>query len=211
MTRPATAPRAPLTIFTARRIHTMDESLPEATAVAVSEGRIVAVGDLDAMAPWREGREVTVDDRFADKFLMPGLIDNHIHPFLGAVLTPMELIAPEPWRRPDGSVSPAARTPEAYGARLKACTDARPDTDDWFITFGYQPNLHGRLGRPELDTLYPDRPVILWQRSYHETYMNSRAIDCSAITPQMTPAIEGGISGPSTPALTASAVAKALS
>ena len=41
--------------------------------------------------------------------------------------------------------------------------------------------------------------------------MNSRAIDCSAITPQITPAIEGGISGPSTPALTASAVANPLS
>ena len=41
--------------------------------------------------------------------------------------------------------------------------------------------------------------------------MNRRAIDCSAITPQMTAAIDGGISGPSTPALTASAVANALS
>ena len=96
--RPA-APLPPLTIFTARRIHTMDDSLPEATAVAVSEGRIVAVGDLASMAPWREGRQVTVDERFADMVLMPGLIDNHIHPFLGALLMPTEHIAPEPWRQ----------------------------------------------------------------------------------------------------------------
>ena len=64
------APRPPLTIFTARRIHTLDESLPEATAVAVAEGRIVAVGSLEDMAVWREGREVTVDHRFADQVLL---------------------------------------------------------------------------------------------------------------------------------------------
>ena len=64
-------PKAPLTIFTARRVHTMDESLPQATAVALAEGRIVAVGHLDDMAVWREGREVTVDHRFADKVLLP--------------------------------------------------------------------------------------------------------------------------------------------
>ena len=39
---------------------------------------------------------------------------------------------------------------------------------------------------------------------------NSLPIDCSATMPQMTKAIEGGISGPSTPALTAIAAAKAL-
>ena len=36
---------------------------------------------------------------------------------------------------------------------------------------------------------------------------NSLAIDCSAITPQITKAIDGGISGASTPALTVIAVA----
>ena len=171
------AARAPLTIFTARRIHTMDESMPEATAVAVAGGRIVAVGDLASMAPWREGREVTVDERFADRVLLPGLIDNHIHPFLGAILMPMELIAPEAWRQPDGSLAPAARTPEAYRARLLERVAAHPDPSEWFISFGHQPALHGRYGRAELDRLFPDRPVILWQRSFHETYMNTAATD----------------------------------
>ena len=167
---------APLTIYPARRIHTMDESLPEATCVAVSEGRIMAVGSLADMAPWREGRTVTVDERFAKQVLLPGLIDNHIHPFLGAILLPMELIAPEPWRLPDGTLAPAARTPEAYRARLMACIAAKPDQSDWFISWGYQPALHGHYDRTVLDELFPDRPVILWQRSFHETYLNSAAI-----------------------------------
>ena len=55
-----------LCIFTARRIHTMDESLPLATAVGVIDDRIVAVGDMASMTPWREGRDVVVDERLKD-------------------------------------------------------------------------------------------------------------------------------------------------
>ena len=176
------ADRAPMTIFVARCIHTMDPSLPEATAVAVADGRILAVGDLDSMAPWREGRTVRVDRRFEDRVLMPGLIDNHIHPFLGALLMPMELIAPEPWRQPDGSVRPAARTPDEYRRLLLERAAARTDKDELFITWGYQPALHGRLDRTQLDALFPDRPVILWQRSFHETFLNSTAIERLGLT-----------------------------
>ena len=170
------AVQKPLTIFTARRIHTMDESLPEATAVAVAQGRIVAVGNMDSMKPWMKGRQVTIDDRFADKILMPGLIDKHIHPFLGALLMPTEHIAPESWRKPDGSVSEAARTPEDYQRLLLERIADYPDKSDWFITFGYQQSSHGRMGRSELDALFPDRPVVVIQRSFHETYLNTTAI-----------------------------------
>lgn len=182
MIQEPSAMREPLTIFVARRIHTMDESLPVATAVAVAGGCIVAVGDLASMEPWREGREVTVDKRFADQILLPGLIDNHIHPFLGALLMPTELIAPEPWRQPDGSIRPAARTPEDYRHRLLDGAAARQDRDDWYISFGYQPALHGRCGRNELDALFPDRPVVLIQRSFHESYINTRAAEKLGLT-----------------------------
>lgn len=165
-----------LRIFTAKRIHTMDESLPLATTVGVIDDRIVAVGDLASMAPWREDREVVVDERLKDKVLMPGFIDNHLHPFLGALLTPMEIIAPEAWRMEGGRIAPAANTPARYLELLKERLAAKTDKTDWFISFGYQPSEHGRWTRAELDALCPDRPVILWQRSFHETYLNSAAI-----------------------------------
>ncbi len=177
-----TATRAPMRIFVARRIHTMDESLPHATAVGVIGERIVAVGDLDSMAPWREGREVIVDESLRDKVLMPGFIDNHVHPFLGALLTPMEIIAPEAWRMEGGRIAPAANTPERYLELLKARLAARTDHSELFISFGYQPSEHGRLYRSELDSLCPDRPVVLWQRSFHETYMNTAAIERLGLT-----------------------------
>jgi len=167
--------RERLRIFVARRIHTMDESLPQATAVGVVGERIVAVGDLGSMAPWREGREVVVDDSLRDKVLLPGFIDNHVHPFLGALLTPMEIIAPEAWRMAGAGMAPGADTPARYMELLRARLRARTD-DDIFISFGYQPSVHGRLFRAELDRLCPHRAVILWQRSFHETYLNSAAI-----------------------------------
>lgn len=160
----------------------MDESLPQATAVAVSQGRIVAVGDMESMKPWMAGREVTVDERFAGSVLLPGLIDNHIHPFLGAILMPTEHIAPESWRKPDGSVSAAARTPQDYRRLLLERIVDYPDKSDWFISFGYQQSLHGRMDRAELDALFPDRPVLLIQRSFHETHLNTAAIEKLGIT-----------------------------
>lgn len=168
----------PITVFVARRIITMDESLPEATAVAVSNGRIVAVGSPDDMQVWRAGRQVVIDEQFADCVLMPGLIDNHIHPFLGAILQPMAQIAPEPWRQSDGQLSPAARTPEDYLRLLMESQKAHPASAGPFITWGYQPQLHGPYDRMSLDRLFPDQPVILWHRSFHETFLNSAALKC---------------------------------
>lgn len=174
--------QGPLRIYTARKIYTMDETLAEATHVAVADGRIVAVGGPEAMAPWRKGREVIEDASLRDKVVLPGFIDNHIHPFLGALLTPMEIIAPEPWRMAGGEILPAANTPERYLELLKERLAARTDKDNYFISFGYQPSEHGRLTRRELDAIAPDRPVILWQRSFHETFLNTAALEKLGLT-----------------------------
>lgn len=172
-----TEARAPLRIYLARRIYTMDESLPEATAVGVIGDRIVAVGDLASMEPWREGREVVVDTRLQDKVLLPGFIENHVHPFLGAFSTPMEIIAPEAWRMPGGVIMPAANSPERYLALLKERLAANTDHEQIFMTFGYQPGDHGVWTRQMLDELCPDRPIVLWQRSFHETIVNTKLIE----------------------------------
>ena len=63
------------TVYTARRVITMDPDLPDATAVAVSGNRITAVGDIDGL---RDAG--VVDDTFADAVICAGLIDQHLHP-----------------------------------------------------------------------------------------------------------------------------------
>ena len=176
-------PRAPITIFPARKVITMDESLPEATAIAVSEGRIVAVGDMDSMAPWREGRTVTVDARLEKKVLLPGLIDNHVHPWLGALLQPAAIIAPEAWRNADGSEIPAALDRDAWFRRLREEVAARRGNAELIACWGFHQAWHGRNPRrAELDEICPDRPLMVWNRSYHEIFANTKALAFAGLT-----------------------------
>ena len=60
-----------ITIFSAQKILTMNAYQPVATHVAISEGRILGVGSLDDLAGWGA---YTLDTRFADKTLLPGLL-----------------------------------------------------------------------------------------------------------------------------------------
>ena len=81
-----------ITVFTAKRIHTMSDSAPEASAVAVCDGIILEAGTLESLKPWLDSHPHEIDTRFADKILMPGFIDPHLHPFIGAVLLPSTFI-----------------------------------------------------------------------------------------------------------------------
>ena len=54
----------------------MNSYLPKATHVAVREGKILGVGNLDQLSGWGEH---TLDTRFADKVLMPGFVEGHCH------------------------------------------------------------------------------------------------------------------------------------
>ena len=89
---------SPVTVFFAKKIITMEPALPEATAVAVADGRIVAVGEPKDMDEWIARRGGHVDRTFRDKVLMPGFIDPHVHPSLPAVLTLSLIHISEPTR-----------------------------------------------------------------------------------------------------------------
>ncbi|MBQ9614610.1 MAG: hypothetical protein IJV14_18785, partial [Lachnospiraceae bacterium] len=56
------------------KIFTSDKENPQATALAVKDGKFVYVGDEAGLSEY-EG-EVT---DLKDKFIMPGIIDSHVH------------------------------------------------------------------------------------------------------------------------------------
>jgi len=176
-----TASGAPLVVYTAKKIITMEPALPEATAVAVADGRIVAVGSLDSLKPWLAVSEVTIDHSLDDKVVMPGFIDPHVHPSLPAVLTQFPFLAPDDWSLPTGEF-PGAKTPQAFEARLKELVAARTDTGVPFIAWGYHPLWHGQVYRPQLNAWFPDTPVMLWHRSFHELTGNDAALAMLGIT-----------------------------
>ncbi len=170
-------------VYRARRIITMDEAQPSVEAIAVRDGRFVAVGALEEVIQ-AVGPEHVVSDRFSDKVIVPGLIDQHLHPMLGATTLTTEIIAPEDWnlpRRPQR----AARTPSEYDGRLREAHHGLAP-GEWLFTWGWHRLWHGELDRRRLDALVGDRPTAVWQRSCHEWILNTAALAEIGLTEEMT-------------------------
>ncbi len=164
-----------LTVFNARRIHTMNPSLPTATSVVVADGLIVEVGTSESIQPWLDAHPHVVDDTFADKVLMPGFIDPHLHPSLAATLLPTNFITAMEWDLPDRHV-PATRSHDAYVAELTRIEAGLTDPDEVLVTWGFHELWHGEITRPLLDSISSTRPIVVWQRSFHELFFNTAAL-----------------------------------
>lgn len=158
-------------IFEAAKIVTMEPSNPSGRFVAVADGLILGVANsLAELEPWTRGRTVEVDRRFARDVLMPGLIDPHVHPMLAAVALNMPYLAPDDWKLPSGTYL-GVQTQQGYRQRLAEMLAS--SKDDIFLCWGYHELFHGPLDRALLDQLAPDRPMIIWQRSFHDIIVNT--------------------------------------
>ena len=172
---------ADLVVYTAKKIITMEPALAEATAVAVQDGRIIAVGSLDSLQPLLDSRAGTIDRSLQEKIVLPGFIDPHVHPTLPAVLTQFPFLAPDSWALPTGEF-PGATNPAAYEARLKVLAASHANADLPFIAWGYHPLWHGEIYRDTLNDWFGDQPVMIWHRSFHELIANDAALALLGIT-----------------------------
>src|SRR5664279_2454888 len=143
---------APLVVFTAKKIVTMERDNPEATAVAVSGKQIVVAGSLEEVKGFLGDKPYCMDDTFAAKVILPGFIDQHLHPLLGALTLAVEVIAPEDWVVP-GKTWKKASNQRQYIGRLKDANAALADPNEWLFTWGYQQYFHGPLDRKTLDSI----------------------------------------------------------
>ena len=164
-----------ITVFTAAKIHTMNLPMPNATAVAVRDGMIIEVGTLETLRPWLDAHPHRIDDRFLDNILLPGFIDPHLHPSMAAILLPMHFITAMEWRLPD-RVVPPVRGHNAYFDRLKEIENSLSDPIEPLMTWGYHQIWHGRMNRASLNAISTERPIVVWQRSYHEIIVNDAAL-----------------------------------
>jgi hypothetical protein len=162
-----------ITIFSARRILTMNPARPFATHVAVRDGRILGAGPLDELAGWGEHR---VDDSLADKVLMPGFVEGHSHVSEGAF-----------WRGtyvgfhdrtdPDGRVWAGLPSLAAVARRL-AEEHARAPSPRPLIGWGFDPIYFDdrRCDRHDLDQVSAERPVVVLHASGHILSVNTAAL-----------------------------------
>lgn len=173
-----------ITVFTAAAVVTVDDEMSTAQAVAVDDGLIVAVGSLDEVTAELGDRVHTVDTTFADRVMLPGLIDQHLHPILGATTLATEVIATEDWVLPDRSY-PAAHSNAEYLLKLSEADERmRVDEvaeDEWLFSWGYHQLWHGDLNRHVLDSVSATRPIGVWQRSCHEFYLNTAGLQALGI------------------------------
>jgi predicted amidohydrolase YtcJ len=168
---PAGAQEVADRIFTGGTIITMDDANPAAEAVAVKDGRILAVGteaEIRALA----GPETEVTD-LGGGALLPGFLDAHSH-YINSLLVAnqAQLYAP-----PSGP----ARDVESIIAELERFAEERQIPEGELITgYGYDDTVMpgGRLlNRDDLDAAFPNNPVRVDHVSMHGGVLNSRALE----------------------------------
>lgn len=168
------APQREATIYVARQVLTMDPARPQAEAVAVVGDRIAAVGSLAELQALAGAQPFRIDRRFADKVLLPGFVEQHVHPVLSGLMVITEVIAIEDWDTV-GGFRQAVRDEAGYRRRFAEALAAHKarDPDAVFLTWGYHHYFHGPMSRDWLDSQAGATPVIVWHRSQHEVYLNS--------------------------------------
>ena len=167
-------------IFANGTLLTQEPSRPVAEAMAVREGRIVAVGnerDVRALAG-----PATQHVDLGRRTLVPGLIDAHAHIWkIGHLLTTMVDL------RRTRSLGELTRTLQPSHARL--------GPDAWLQGRGFnEANLTERRmpNRTDLDAVVRDRPVVLTRTCGHIYAVNSAALTRAGIT-RDTPDPSGGL------------------
>lgn len=148
-------------VFTGGPVFTANTVRSRASGVAVTGGRIVAVGGDDVRDLIGPRTEV-VD--LAGRMLVPGFQDAHVHPVSGG----LELL------RCDLN---GASTEDAYLAIVAAHAAAHPD-EEWILGGGWAMSAFpgGTPSAASLDRVLPDRPAFLPNRDGHGAWVNSAAL-----------------------------------
>lgn len=151
------------------RVWTVNAAQPEAEAVAVLRGRIVAVGSDKAVMAWRGARTQVVEAR--GRRLLPGFNDAHTHFEDGsASLASVQL-------NDAGSLGEFVRRLGAFASgtpKGEWIRNGRWDDTKW------SPALLPM--RRDIDAVTPDNPVAVWRSDGHMVLGNSRALALAGIT-----------------------------
>lgn len=172
------------TVYAARRIITMNPMQPDATHVAVRDGRVLAVGDLERMRAWGP---FELDTRFADKVLMPGLVEGHCHLKEGGMWN-MPYLGWFDRRDPQGKVWPGLRSMDAVVARLQAIDQdmqaAGQVPDAPIIAWGFDPIYFGgeRMTVQHLDRASTTRPIVIAHANGHLMNVNTPMLALAGIS-----------------------------
>ncbi|HEX6613557.1 MAG TPA: amidohydrolase [Rhodanobacteraceae bacterium] len=167
-------------------IATLDPLQPSAQALAIRDGKILAVGSDASIAHYVGPRTQVLDLHGA--FVTPGFIEGHGHLLgTGEALMELDLGKAPNW--------------DAIVAMVKAAA-ARAKPGEWIVGAGWQqtkwdkvpqPNVDGLPLPASLDAASPDNPVILKHISEHGLYANAAALKLAGITASTPDPVGGSI------------------
>jgi len=144
------------------KVLTMDPSCPRAEAVAISGGRIVAVGGAD-VGEMSAARVIDAGGRT----VLPGFVESHMHLFGGAELSHLQL----------GGVRGIA----ALRAAFEGFAVLRPGTGLLLgegVDYGV---LDHAVTRHDLDAAMPDRPIAIRSMDHHTVWANTAALTAAGL------------------------------
>ncbi len=157
-------------------IWTVDEMQPRAEAVAISDGKFIAVGSNKEVLRLASGLTRKLDLGF--KTVLPGFNDAHAHPVEAGV---------EHLRK----VACDKDSIEQIKALLRERAKNTPP-GQWVLGFLYDDGKTPRpINRHDLDDAVSDHPVLVQHRGGHTAFVNSRALERANVTDQ-TPDPRGG-------------------
>jgi len=163
-------PRADL-ILRNGRIYTVDPALPWASAVAVRNGRYIAVGDDAAVEAFKGVSTEIVD--FKGRMAMPGITDIHTHMLMGGQAEMFDL-----------NFASSLGVDDICAA-VRAWAEKQPP-GGWIVgaQFGTDklPALNSAASLGKLDAASLGRPVLLRDDSYHNRWVNSETLRRCGIT-----------------------------
>jgi hypothetical protein len=162
-------PAGPATVYVARKVRTLDAAKPEATALAVKDGKVVATGTREeVLAAAGEGARVV---ELGEATVVPGLTDAHGHlAGLGSGLVSVNL---------EGA-STKAEALERVAAAPKTAYQG-----EWLLGRGWDQNDWPEKAFPsrqDLDARFPKTPVWLERVDGHALWVNSEALKRAGIT-----------------------------
>ncbi|MGD8559439.1 MAG: amidohydrolase family protein [Gammaproteobacteria bacterium] len=166
------------TIYAGGNIITINDEQPSAEAVAVKDGRIIAVGKKDEVMKTAGKNTRQVD--LAGKTMLPGFVDAHGHAYAIGIQASTANLLPAP----DGSgnsVAAIQKLLEDWASNNKAVVERV----GWIAGFGYDDSQLDEKRHPtrdDLDKVSTDIPIIIVHQSGHLGVANSKALEIAGVT-----------------------------
>jgi predicted amidohydrolase YtcJ len=158
-------------IYTGGEIITVNDAQPIAEALAVKDGKILAIGTRADLEKAHKGAATRVVD-LAGKTLMPGFLDAHSH-YINSLLVANQCKLYAPPSGPGKDVDSIIAELKKFAAERKIAKG------EMIMGYGYDDTVmpNGRLlNRDDLDKAFPDNPVRIDHVSMHGAVMNSLAL-----------------------------------